>query len=157
MTWRDGGTEWCRISSWQSHSAACQIILHHEANCFCRHDSTQAALSRLSCPGEENIKLVPAAYSRCSRARPAMLRASIAITCILRNHPDSLRSEDRIHVCFVSKWTDARCRLHHPPRKRSVILHTRSVYCTYICLVRYYNNLESKNVDTTMKDLRRAG
>lgn len=36
---------------------------------FLRRDSTRAALSRLSCPSKENIKLVPAVRSRGSRAR----------------------------------------------------------------------------------------
>lgn len=68
MTWRDGGAR--VVSDIFVTIARCRVPDYPapRGELFLRRDSTQAALSRLSCPGEENIKLVPAAYSRCSRA-----------------------------------------------------------------------------------------
>jgi len=44
---------------------------------FLRRDSTQAALSRLSCLGKENIKLVPAAFTMPARAARCYARQSL--------------------------------------------------------------------------------
>lgn len=63
MTWRDGGA---RVVSDIFVTIARRRVPDYPAprgELFLRRDSTQATLSRLSCPGEENIKLVPAAYS----------------------------------------------------------------------------------------------
>lgn len=44
---------------------------------FLRRDSTQAALSRLSCHGKENIKLVPAAFTMLARGPRCHARQSL--------------------------------------------------------------------------------
>lgn len=135
MTWRDGGAR--VVSDIFVTIARCRVPDYPapRGELFLRRDSTQAALSRLSCPGEENIKLVPAAYSRCSRcyARQSLLHAFFLTTLI---HSDL---EDRTHVCFVSKraeTSDARYRLN-PSRKRSIIscTHNMYVYIYVSCII----------------------
>lgn len=83
---------------------------------FLRRDSTQAALSRLSRPGEENIKLVPCCIFtiRACYARQSLLHAFFLTILI---HSDLRRSDSRVFRIEP----DARCRLHHPSRKHLIL------------------------------------
>jgi len=74
---------------------------------FLRRDSTQAALSRLSCPGKENIKLVPAAFTMPARAARCYARQSLLHAFFLTT---LIRQMTNLHVYLVSEQSETtRC------------------------------------------------
>lgn len=105
MTRRDG--EMPRVSDISVTIARCRVPDYPalQGELFLRRDSTQAALSRLSYPGKENIKLVPAAFTRMARiprchARQSLLHAFFLTTTLslpIRRR-ERKKERERAHV-----------------------------------------------------------